>query len=91
MSGVTRGFSAALRILPSGIAAVSTVDRKNTDHSVTIEDIIRMRLGVDISASDDTVNTKRVFVGSVFLPIYAKCGCKNTIDCRTVKLAMAVA
>ncbi|MCP5246802.1 MAG: MoxR family ATPase [Burkholderiales bacterium] len=52
----------------------NTVDRKNTDHSVTIEDIIRMRLGVDISASDDnTVNAKKsVWSGSVSFFAYLR-------------------
>lgn len=44
-----------------------TAERKKTDHSVTIEDIIRMRLGVDISPSDENVtnNQKSVWSGSV--------------------------
>ncbi len=45
-----------------------TAEHNKTDQSVTIEDIIRMRLGVDISPSEDNIlsnNQKNVWSGSV--------------------------
>ena len=51
-----------------------TVENKNTDYSVTIEDIIKMRLGVDISPSDENMinNQKSVWSGSVSFFAYLR-------------------